>query len=199
MEQGYFYGVLDVYAAMMKNSDTATGAPTYETPEVLAKSIEVTISPSYREGKLSASNVTVRSLKRVDTYTVKLNVDKIPYKMMGKMMGRTLDGNGVQVITGSANAPYMAIGFACTLDDGTKEYWWMYKGSFAEISKSAKTDGDKLNYQTPTIEGTFIRRQDNDALAAVVDSADKSVPEAVFAEWFKKVYEPAPAQAETGE
>lgn len=192
--EGYFYGVLDVYFAMMTTPDTATSAPMYDDPEVLAKSIEVTITPSYREGKLSASNVTVRNLKRVDTYAVKLNVDKIPHDKMAKIMGRKLDGNGVQLITGSANAPYVAIGFACTLDDGTKECWWMYKGNFAELSKTAKTDGEKLEYQTPTIEGVFVRRQDNDALAAVVDSADDTVPETVFEQWFSEVYEPMPGE-----
>lgn len=192
MSEGYFYGVLDIYCAMMTTQDNATNPPVFDEPEVLAKSIEVTITPAYREGKLSASNVSVRNLKRVDTYSVKLNVDKIPHQILAKILGRAQDGNGVQLISGSSNAPYVAIGFACTLDDGTKEFWWLYKGTFAELTKTAKTDSEKLEYQTPSVEGVFVRRQDNDVLAAVVDSADKTVPEEVFAEWFDKVYEPIP-------
>lgn len=47
--EGYYYGILDVYYAIMKTEDTAAAAPTYEDPEVLAKSIEVTITPAYRD------------------------------------------------------------------------------------------------------------------------------------------------------
>ena len=72
--EGYYYGILDVYYAIMKTEDTATAAPTYEAPAVLAKSIEVTITPAYREGKLYASNATVRDKKKIDSYGVKLNV-----------------------------------------------------------------------------------------------------------------------------
>ena len=79
--EGYYYGILDVYYAIMKTEDTATAAPTYEVPAVLAKSIEVTITPAYREGKLYASNATVRDKKKIDSYGVKLNVDKIPARM----------------------------------------------------------------------------------------------------------------------
>ena len=65
--EGYFYGILDIYYAPMTTEETSTTAPTYDTPKVLAKSIEVTVTPAYREGKMHASNATVRNVKRVDT------------------------------------------------------------------------------------------------------------------------------------
>ena len=76
--EGYYYGILDVYYAIMKTEDTATAAPPYDDPAVLAKSIAVPITPAYRAGKLYASNATVRDKKKIDSYGVKLNVDKIP-------------------------------------------------------------------------------------------------------------------------
>ena len=96
--EGYYYGILDVYYAIMKTEDTATAAPTYEDPAVLAKSIEVTITPAYREGKLYASNATVRDKKKIDSYGVKLNVDKIPAAVLNAILGRIKDKNGVQII-----------------------------------------------------------------------------------------------------
>lgn len=169
--EGYFYGILDIYYAPMTTEETSTTAPTYGTPKVLAKSIEVTVTPAYREGKMHASNATVRNVKRVDTYTVSLNVDKIPHAVLAELLGRKEDSNGVQIIKGGNKPPYVAIGFACTLDDDSKELWWLYKGTFSEPTKTAKTDADAIEYQTPTIEGVFIRRMNDDALAAVVDTA----------------------------
>ena len=113
--EGYYYGILDVYYAIMKTEDTATAAPTYEDPAVLAKSIEVTITPAYREGKLYASNATVRDKKKIDSYGVKLNVDKIPAAVLNAILGRIKDKNGVQIIKGGNEPAKLAIAFALTL------------------------------------------------------------------------------------
>lgn len=187
--EGYYYGILDVYYAIMKTEDTATAAPTYEDPAVLAKSIEVTITPAYREGKLYASNATVRDKKKIDSYGVKLNVDKIPAAVLNAILGRIKDKNGVQIIKGGNEPAKLAIAFALTLDNGAKELWWLYKGQFAEPSVTGKTDADKIDYQTPTIEGTFIRRVYDDALAAVVETGVTGVGATVETGWFTEVYE----------
>ena len=185
--EGYYYGILDVYYAIMKTEDTATAAPTYEVPAVLAKSIEVTITPAYREGKLYASNATVRDKKKIDSYGVKLNVDKIPAAVLNVILGRIKDKNGVQIIKGGNEPAKLAIAFALTLDNGEKELWWLYKGQFAEPSVTGKTDADKIDYQTPTIEGTFIRRVYDDALAAVVETGVTGVGATVETGWFTEV------------
>lgn len=190
--EGYFTGILDLYYALMTTEDTSTAAPVYEEPKVLAKSIEVTITPTYREGKLHASNATVRNQKRIDTYTVSLHVDKVPYDVTSEILGRSVDGNGVQIIKGGNTPPNLALGFACTLDDGSKELWWLYKGTFSEISKSASTEADAIEYQTPTIEGTFVRRMNDDALAATVETSAEGIGADVETSWFTTVYEEEP-------
>lgn len=190
--EGYFTGILDLYYALMTTEDTSAAAPVYEEPRVLAKSIEVTITPTYREGKLHASNATVRNQKRIDTYTVSLHVDKVPYNVTSEILGRSVDGNGVQIIKGGNTPPNLALGFACTLDDGSKELWWLYKGTFSEITKSASTEADAIEYQTPTIEGTFVRRMNDDALAATVETSAEGIGADVETSWFTTVYEEEP-------
>lgn len=189
--EGYYYGILDIYYAKMTTEETASSAPEYGAMAVLGKTIQATITPNYKEGKVYASNVATRNERRVDTYTVSLNLDKIPYDVRQDILGRAVDTNGVQVIKGTQVAPWVAIAFALTLDDGTKELWTLYKGKFAEITQSGQTDGDSMTYQHPTIEATFVRREDNDALAAVAATASDSVAASVEAGWFTEVYEPA--------
>jgi phi13 family phage major tail protein len=186
--EGYFDGVLDLYYAQMTTEETATVAPVYGTPAVLAKSIEVTITPTYREGKLYASNTQVRNTKKVDTYGVKINADKVAHAIKAILLGRIVDNKGVQHIKGGSNPAKIALGFACTLDDGTKELWWLYKGEFSEPTKSAKTDGEKIEYQTETMEGNFVRRMNDDELAVVVDTANESIGAGVESCWFSAVY-----------
>jgi len=186
--EGYFYGILDLHFAEMTTEETSTTAPVYDDP----KSIEVTITPGYREGKLHASNATVRNEKRIDTYTVSANVDKIPPAVLAKLLGRKLDANGVQIIKGDNKPPKVALAFACTLDDGNKELWWLYKGTFSELTKTGKTDGESIEYQTPTIEGVFVRRMSDNALAATVETGSEDVSATVEANWFTEVYEETP-------
>lgn len=120
-------------------------------------------------------------------------MDKIPAAVLNDLLGRTVDDNGVQIIKGGNEPPKVAVGFACTLDDGSKELWWLYKGAFSEPTKTAKTDGDAIEYQTPTIEGVFVRRMNDDSLAAVVDTAVENLGADVEKNWFAKVYETPPA------
>ena len=119
--EGYFTGILDIMVALMATADSPSHCPTYDAFEVLGKTIEATITPNYKEGKVYASNVTTRNERRVDSYTVSLNLDKIPYAVREKILGRFKDANGVQIIKGSQVAPYVAIAFALTLDDGSLE------------------------------------------------------------------------------
>ena len=187
--EGYFYGILDIYFALMTGTDSQYVRPTYGSPDVLGKTIEATITPNYKEGKVYASNVATRNEKRVDSYTVSLNLDKIPYAKRETVLGRDKDSNGVQIIKGNQVAPYLAIMFALTLDDGSKELWVLYKGKFSEPSQTGHTDSDSMTYQHPTIEGTFVRREYDDALAAIAATADEEVMATVEAGWFTQVYE----------
>ncbi|MGX8705378.1 MAG: major tail protein [bacterium] len=187
--EGYFYGILDIMVAIMTGQDSPATRPTYDPFEVLGKTIEATITPNYKEGKVYASNVATRNEKRVDSYTVSLNLDKIPYAMRRKVLGRYTDDNGVQIIKGGQIAPNVAIAFALTLDDGSKELWTLYKGKFSELSQTGHTDSDSMTYQHPTIEATFVRREYDDKLAAIAATADADVMEGVAAGWFESVYE----------
>ena len=188
--EGYFNGILDIYFALMTTDDSAASRPTYGAYQVMGKTIDAQIVPNYKEGKVYASNVATRSEKRVDTYTVTLNLDKIPYAVREVLLGRHKDSNGVQIIKGGQHAPNVAIAFALTLDDGSKELWTLYKGKFTEPTQTGQTDSDSMNYQHPTIEATFVRREWDDSLAAIVATADTSIPATVITDWFQQVYEP---------
>lgn len=187
--EGYYYGILDIYVALMSTQDSPSTKPTYGNYQVMGKTIEAQITPNYKEGKVYASNVATRNEKRVDSYTVSLNLDKIPYAMREKILGRYKDLNGVQIVKGSQKAPFVAIAFALTLDDGSLELWTLYKGKFSEPTQVGHTDSDNMTYQHPTIEATFIRRECDDALAAIAATADANVLETVKNNWFTRVYE----------
>lgn len=187
--QGYFTGILDVYVAKMLTPDSSAAAPTYDTPRVLGKSIEVTITPQYKEGSLYASNVMVRSKRVIDRYDISFNADVVSPENSVYIFDRKTDSNGVQIIGGENNPPELAVGFCRTKDNGEKEYWWLYRAKFSEPTVTGKTENESIEYQTPTIEGRCDRRIYDNKLGMVADSEDSGVAAAVLATWFNAVYE----------
>ena len=192
----YYEGVLDVYYATIKTPGDATNPPEYDTPAVMGHTMEVIITPRFKEGKVYASNVLQRYRKTVDGYDVKVKADQVLPAVRRALLGRKTDANGVEMSTGSDDAPEVAIGFALTLDDGSNELWWLLRGKFSESDTSAKTQEDKYEYQHPTYSGRFDRRVNDNLLYYVVNTAELGEDKAAVAEnWFKTVYAGAAAQA----
>lgn len=187
--QGVYTGMLDVYAAKILSDDKANAKPTYGAPVCVGAGIEVTITPSYREGKLDASNVVARRQKTIASYGVTMHTDVIDPAMQAYLTGRTTDANGVQVIDGQQESGGVAIAFVRTKDNGKKEYWWLLKGQFSEATVTAKTSTDSVEYQTPSLEGTFDRRICDGRLATVADEDDARIPGTVFKNWLSAVYD----------
>lgn len=187
---GYYTGILDVYYAVMTaDSDTSAAAPTYGTPAIAGKSIEVTLTPQYREGSLYASNKRVRHERRISGYEVSWNADQVLAAVRRALTGRTADAKGVEAIKDSQSAPYVAIGFAITKDSGAKELWWLYKGKFAEVEKTHQTEGDSIEYATPTLTGVFDARIYDGKVASVLDTDATDADATVVGGWFSAVYE----------
>lgn len=192
---GIYTGTTDIMVAVMTGTDAVGSVPTYETPILLAESVDVSVTPSYREGAKYASNVAVRRSKFIDKYDIKFTVPRILASVKAKVLGRKYDENGVQIVGGDNQAPYVAVGFGFTKDNGAKELWWMLKGKFSEIEASGSTETDSLEYKDMTLSGTFDRRVCDNNVATVADSDDPSIAESVITGWFNAVYQPTGTKA----
>lgn len=195
--KGVYTGVLDVVVAHMTSEDVKGEKPVYESPQVLGESIEVTITPKYAEGELSASNAVYRRAKRVVGYDCKFNLAAIAPAMQNYVLGRETDKNGVSMLGSSGlSAPVCAVGLCRTKDNGAMELWWLYRAQFAEPESTGKTETPgSIEYQTPTISCVCDRRISDGRLGAVADSDDESIPESVIDGWFDAVYEYADVAA----
>ena len=167
---GYFEGVTDVYYALMTSADSMTDAPEYGTPVVAGKAVEVSVTPNYKEDKVYASNVATRREQQVDSYNVQLNLDQIIPAVRSVLLGRTVGSDGVELVRGKNIGPKVAILFAATLDDGTFDYWALYKGRFGEPTNTHHTKNDGDSYQHPVITGVFTRLEGSGELAGVRSS-----------------------------
>jgi phi13 family phage major tail protein len=87
-----------------------------------------------------------------------LGVDDIGLAVASDLTGATVDDNGVLVAAGEDDGSLVAVGFRALKPDNRYRYFWVYRVKFAAPSTSLQTKGDSIQFQTPQLEGTIMRR-----------------------------------------
>ena len=158
---------------------------TYGTPVQLAKAISVELSVELAEAVLYA-----------DSGTLTLGVDDIGLSAASELTGAEIDSNGVLVSTSEDDGKPVAVGFRAKKANGKYRYFWLYRVKFAVPATNLETKGESINFQTPSIEGTVMRRNKVDGKGrhpwkAEVSEDDSGVNTTTIGSWYKEVYEPA--------
>ncbi len=181
------------YAPITEGTD---GTETYGTPQKLAKAISAELSVEIAEAILYADDAAAESIKSFKNGKLTLGVDDIGVDKAQLLTGASVDDNGVLVSTSEDLPPYVAIGFRAQKSNGKYRYFWLYKVQFGVPSVSLQTKGDSISFQTPSIEGTIMRRNkplgnDKHPWKAEVTEGDSGVSDTTITNWFQSVYEPA--------
>ncbi len=169
---------------------------TYGTPVQLAKAISAGLSVELAEATLYADDGVARVIKEFNTGTLSLGVEDIGVTVAAELTGATVDQNGVLVSTSEDDGKPVAIGFRAKKANGAYRYFWLYRVKFAVPETNLETKGESINFQTPTIEGTVMRRNKLDAKGkhpwkAEVNEDDAAVLAATISSWYTTVYEPS--------
>ena len=177
-------------------TEDAEGVETYGTPQKLAKAISTELSVEIAEAILYADDAAAESIKSFKNGKLTLGIDDIGVDKVQLLTGAGVDDNGVLVSTSEDLPPYVAVGFRAQKSNGKYRYFWLYKVQFGIPSVSLQTKGDSISFQTPSIEGTIVRRNkplgnDKHPWKAEVTDGDAGVSDTTITNWFKAVYEPA--------
>ena len=181
-----------VYAKITEDTE---GNETYDTPKILAKAMtaELTIDPA--EATLFADDGVCEVVKEFKSGTLTLGIDDIGAAVAGDLIGVKVDNNGVLVSSVEDSAEPVAVGFRAKKANGKYRYFWLYRVKFGIPGTSLQTKGDSITFSTPTIEGTVMRRNKEDAggnhpWKIEVTEGETSVTPATISGWFSEVYEP---------
>ena len=185
------------YATITENDD---GEETYATPERLAKAISAELSVEVAEAILYADDGPAEVVKEFQSGTLTLGVDDLTPTVAAALVGAVVDKNKVLVSASEDGGAPVAIGFRARKADGTYRYFWLYKVKFALPTTTLATKGDSITFQTPSIEGTIMRRNKADSTGkhpwkAEVTEGVTGVGAQVISSWYTKVYEPGAAAA----
>ena len=181
------------YAPITEAPDT--GEETYGEPVFLAKAISAGVSVELAEAVLYADDAADEVVREFKSAKVSLGVKDIGVTQSAKLTGARLDDNGALVSASEDGGDFVALGFRAKATGNKHRLYWLYRVKFAVPNINLQTKGDSINFQTPTIEGTALRRNKPDAQGkhpwmTELREGGQSVEKATVDGWFEEVYEP---------
>lgn len=169
--------------------DEAAG--TYAPPVKIADAIEANVEVSTESATLYGDDRAIETADSLGDIEVELNVaDLLPDKY-ALLLGKTKNADGVIEDSIDDVAPYGALSFELPKANGDKKLYVYYKGKFQPPGTEATTKGDSVEFQTQTINGKFLPREDG-KWRAHLDTSDADADAAVASAWFAGVYDPTP-------
>lgn len=183
-------GLRDVYYALL-SADPVDGVATYEKPVRMAGAISAKVNPNTSTSTLFADDGPSDTAATLGEITLELNMSDIDLQTQAKLLGHTYE-NGLLKKKGSDVPPWVAIGFRTLKSNGKYRYYWLNKGKFALPEEDLATKGDSIEFKTPTISGSFVKRDSDDEWERVGDEDDEAFTEDMKAAWYTT---PLPTQS----
>ena len=189
------------YAKITEDQD---GNETYATPVQLAKAMTADLSVELAEATLYADDGASEIVKEFKSGTLSLCVDDLGGSVASDLTGAVIDNNGVVISTAEDGGTPVAVGFRAKKSNGKYRYFWLYRVKFGIPATALATKGDSITFNTPTIEGTILRRNKVDGKGkhpwkAEVTEGDTAVTATSITNWYKEVYEPSYTETTTEE
>ena len=165
----------------------------------LAKAMTAELSVELAEATLYADDGAAEVVKEFQSGTLTLGVDDIGAAAASDLTGAVIDQNGVIISASEDGGAPVAIGFRAKKANGKYRYFWLYKVKFGIPATNLTTKGESIEFSTPTIEGTVMRRNKVDGQGkhpwkAEVTEGDAGVSASTITNWYQEVYEPSYAE-----
>lgn len=189
------------YAPIIEDEN---GDETYGTPAKLAKAMSAELSVELAEATLYADDGAAEIVKEFQSGTLSLGVADIGTAVAEVLTGAVIDGNKVLISSSEDGGSPVAIGFRAKKSGGKYRYYWLYRVKFGIPAANLTTKGDSIEFSTPTIEGTVLRRNKPDSNGrhpwkAEVNEDDSGVSADTIKKWYTEVYEPVYEELEDSE
>jgi len=161
----------------------------------MAKAIRADLTIELAEAQLFADDGLAYVIKDFKSGKLTLGVDDLGVSVVQDLTGAAVDSNGVLISASENEGQPVAIGFRAAKPNGVYRYFWLYRVKFGFPAANLQTKGDTITFQTPTIEGTILRRNRLDGMGkhpwkAEVTQGDPGVSEGTITDWYANVYEP---------
>lgn len=177
---GTVIGLRDMHYALLTKDDS-TGV-TYSEPVKIPGAIQANINPNSSLETLFADDgpsETAASLGQIELEAI---AKDFPLDVQAILLGHAALVAGVLKRKSGDTPPFVAFGFKSLKSNGKYRYVWLVKGKFQQPERQNETKGDTVNFQTPTMAGSFLKRDNDDIWIMEADEDDAAFVGA--ATWF---------------
>lgn len=179
-------GLKDVVYCIMEDAEKETYASEVKK---LAGAIDMSIQPQVDVAELYADDGLDETESEFSKANIAFQLKDIPTEAKCDLLGHEYSKYGGAIKKGTDKAPYVAIGFRSRLSKGGYRFKWLTKVKFTLPDESHKTKGEKMEFQTPTINGTAMRRKRDEVWEDERDTTNPLFTKEKQAEYFNKPYE----------
>lgn len=177
-----FVGVTNFHVAKLTD-DAAGGTPKYDASVSIPWVRQVQIKPKNNSATLYADNMSVATANVMSEYDLTIETATLPLEYKALLLGHKIDA-GKLTVSKDDVAPYFAVMFESTKQNGKKRYVRFVKVQFTEPDETSKTKEDKIDYSTPSMTATAIyRTSDGVSLEQADEEADGYV-ETTGTNWY---------------
>lgn len=177
-------GLDNLVYAVMTNDETEV----YGQVKAIKGIKEADINPRTSVVNDYSDDVLSDSVESLDGIDVTIVNKDIPTDVLADWHGHEIDESGVLIKSSNDSAPYIAIGFRSQKKDKKYRYKWLYKCKAQLSQESAKTKGEKIEYQSKTTTFTAMPRKKDSRWQATADEGDTGLSAQVIQKWFESPY-----------
>lgn len=172
-------------------NDDETGT-TYGPGVKMGKAMLANVNPQFNSADLRADDGVAETAESRGITTVEVQLDNLTKDSQSVVLGKKVNGDGVLIDSDDDKSPYGALAFRSEKANGAYRYVVLYKGKFTPPANNYETKQETPAFQTPTINGRFLRRASDRLHGAQVDEDDADTTQSVIDDWLTKPYEGTP-------
>lgn len=181
---GVQIGLRDLHYALLTQDDTNGIA--YDGPVKMIGAVQANINPNASLETLFADDGPMETAASMGQITLEMIASDFPLDVQAVLLGHTIV-NGRLVRKAGDVPPWLAIGFKSLKSNGKYRFVWLLKGKFQLPEQNHETKGDSVNFQTPTLTGSFVKRDYDDEWIHQTDEDMASYTSDIGTNWFTSV------------
>lgn len=188
MGKGVKIGLRNLVYALLDNDPTdGSTTATYLTPVKVPGVIQANVSTNSSSDTVFADDGPYETASTTGQISIEINLADLPLETQAAWLGSTISG-GILLSKSGDVPPWVAIGFKTLKSNGKYRYVWYNKGKFSVPDDNNESKGDSVSFKTPTITGTFVKRDCDDEWRRQADEDHTDYVASIGTNWFNSPY-----------
>lgn len=155
--------------------DDETGIEYDKEIKKLPGARSVKVASKVNTGELYGDDQLLETASAIGAIDVEIDIADLILEQQGDLLGYKYE-NGVLIEDRNFNPPYIAFGFVAPKSNGGERMLWMTKGKMEPVDEEAKTQNDKIDFQTQKAKFKFMPRVNDGIHKLKVDTDIKDAP-----------------------